>query len=305
MRKQRLRRTSAVRPSPMRTLIAPGSSRVSVAVSPDIGGRNATSTLRASPGTEHAFRRSAFAHPQRAAIERLLVRVVELEPARPRAATVDTFHDDLDANVVRLNELFGLPLAKSHGPVPRMKFVPQQIRCREQVSQLGRGGFTPRRPDVRVVVAPPRHSFQRLRPMSHNASACIAEVLPELFGPMKTTGLPSSTSTSSKRLKLRMVRFVSTAPPPRRSAPLRHRHIVAGSLCCSRSRFPLEGADADQRRSPSGYGASPATSTRRASALARRIWRGVRQRARSRPGLATTTARHWARLVATFRRLRL
>ena len=37
----------------------------------------------------------------------------------------------------------------------------------------------------------------------------MADVLPELLGPMKTTGLPSSISTDSKRLKLRTVRWVS------------------------------------------------------------------------------------------------
>ena len=60
-----------------------------------------------------------------------------------------------------------------------------------------------------VLFFPDRFSFQRLRPMSHKASACMAEVLPELLGPMKTTGLPSSISTSPKRLKLRMVSLVS------------------------------------------------------------------------------------------------
>ena len=59
------------------------------------------------------------------------------------------------------------------------------------------------------VLLPDRFSFQRLRPMSHSASACIAEVFPELFGPMKTTGSPSSISTSPKRLKFRTVSFVS------------------------------------------------------------------------------------------------
>ena len=43
-------------------------------------------------------------------------------------------------------------------------------------------------------------------PLSQSASACKAEVLPELLGPTKTTGLPSSISTTSKRLKLQMVR---------------------------------------------------------------------------------------------------
>ena len=37
----------------------------------------------------------------------------------------------------------------------------------------------------------------------------MAEVLPELFGPMKTTGLPRSTTSSPKRLKFRTVSLVS------------------------------------------------------------------------------------------------
>ena len=45
--------------------------------------------------------------------------------------------------------------------------------------------------------------------MSHKASACMAEVFPELLGPKNTTGFPSSTSISPKRLKLRMVSLVS------------------------------------------------------------------------------------------------
>ena len=37
----------------------------------------------------------------------------------------------------------------------------------------------------------------------------MAEVFPELLGPMKTTGLPSSISTSPKRLKFWMTSLVS------------------------------------------------------------------------------------------------
>ena len=48
-----------------------------------------------------------------------------------------------------------------------------------------------------------------------------------------------------------------------------------------------------------------AISTSRAIAFASRICRGVRQCARRMSGLATTAAMHWARLVATLRRLRL
>ena len=41
----------------------------------------------------------------------------------------------------------------------------------------------------------------------------MAEVLPELLGPTNTTGLPSSTSTSSNRLKFRTVSLVSIVCP--------------------------------------------------------------------------------------------
>ena len=53
------------------------------------------------------------------------------------------------------------------------------------------------------------------------------------------------------------------------------------------------------------YPVSAAISTSLATALARCIWRGVRQRTLSSSGLATTTARQRARLVATFSRFRL
>ena len=63
------------------------------------------------------------------------------------------------------------------------------------------------------VSRPDRFSFQRSRPIFQSARACRAEVLPELLGPMKTTGLPSSISTRSKRLKLRRVSLVSIELP--------------------------------------------------------------------------------------------
>ena len=59
------------------------------------------------------------------------------------------------------------------------------------------------------VLFPALFSFQRLRPTSQSANACMAEVFPELLGPMKTTGLPRSISTSPKRLKFRMTSLVS------------------------------------------------------------------------------------------------
>ena len=58
-------------------------------------------------------------------------------------------------------------------------------------------------------VFPDHFSFQRLSPMSQRASAYIAEVFPELFGTLKTTGFPKSISTSPKHWKLRMVSMVS------------------------------------------------------------------------------------------------
>ena len=76
---------------------------------------------------------------------------------------------------------------------------------------------------------PDRFSFQRRSPMSHNASACIAEVLPELLGPIKTTGLPSSISTEPKRLKLRIVRLVSMGPGRRREMACRLPQTMASS----------------------------------------------------------------------------
>ena len=42
----------------------------------------------------------------------------------------------------------------------------------------------------------------------------MVELFPELLGPMKTTGFPSSISTSPKRLKLRMVSLVSIGGYP-------------------------------------------------------------------------------------------
>ena len=59
------------------------------------------------------------------------------------------------------------------------------------------------------VLLPDRFSFQRLSPMFQSDKACRAEVFPELFGPKKTTGLPSSISTLPKRLKFRIVSLVN------------------------------------------------------------------------------------------------
>jgi hypothetical protein len=63
-------------------------------------------------------------------------------------------------------------------------------------------------------VFPFRFSFQRLSPISQKAKACSAVVLPELLGPIKTTGLPSSISTLPNLLKFRTVSFVSIGQFP-------------------------------------------------------------------------------------------
>jgi len=71
----------------------------------------------------------------------------------------------------------------------------------------------------RLMVTPGRRSGVSLadlfstqirRPTSQSAKACRAVVLPELFGPIKTTVFPSSISISSSRLKFLTRRFVST-----------------------------------------------------------------------------------------------
>jgi hypothetical protein len=46
------------------------------------------------------------------------------------------------------------------------------------------------------------HTTHLRRPISQRANACGAVVLPEFFGPMKTTILPSSISTSSSRFEV-------------------------------------------------------------------------------------------------------
>src|SRR3972149_7878630 len=69
-------------------------------------------------------------------------------------------------------------------------------------------------------------SFHRRTPISQRARACRAVVLPELLGPIRTTALPSSTSMSSQRLKLRILRRVSM---PFDLAVLEARHRLDGS----------------------------------------------------------------------------
>src|SRR5580698_7115503 len=91
--------------------------------------------------------------------------------------------------------------------------------CKSLHSRLASGTGTATR-SRRLIVTPGRFSGAPLaerfsthfrRPISHNARACSAVVLPELLGPTKTTVLPSSISTSSRRLKFLTRRLVSTS----------------------------------------------------------------------------------------------
>src|SRR5271157_4697432 len=66
---------------------------------------------------------------------------------------------------------------------------------------------------------PPRFEFHCRRPVSQSANACKTVVLPELLGPIRTTALPSSISTSAKRLKLRILRLVSMCGSPLWGSP--------------------------------------------------------------------------------------
>ena len=63
--------------------------------------------------------------------------------------------------------------------------------------------------DLRCVAPDPRFSSHRFTPMSHNANAWSAVVLPALFGPISTTSWPRSSDTSSNSLKFRTVSRVS------------------------------------------------------------------------------------------------
>ena len=84
--------------------------------------------------------------------------------------------------------------------VPGVQVPPQQVRVgygyRNQVPAVDRHAGTLL---GRAAARPPLQPAPQTD--VHNASACIAEVLPELFGPISTTALSSSISTSSKRLK--------------------------------------------------------------------------------------------------------
>jgi len=91
-------------------------------------------------------------------------------------------------------------------------FVDEDQARRLRLKQLDQPGPRARaRSRFSGAVFPPRFSVQRRRPRSHSISACRAEVLPASLGPTNRTGFPSSTSTSSKRLKFRMATFVSIA----------------------------------------------------------------------------------------------
>ena len=77
---------------------------------------------------------------------------------------------------------------------------------------------------------PFRFSFHRFNPISHNAKACNAVVLPELLGPMNTTGFPSSISTSPKFLKLRQINFVSILLQNQHILKFRHFHVQRNGM---------------------------------------------------------------------------
>ena len=143
--------------------------------------------------------------PQRPAIERLLVGVVEFEAAGPSLVLVDPLHNEVDPHVVCLLAAVDLP------NVSHMEVAPQKdcarMRDGEQVPAVDRDARTLFRARSSLRASPSNASRRHPRA----ASACIAEVFPELFGPMSTTGLPNSTSTSPKRLKLRIVSLVSIA----------------------------------------------------------------------------------------------
>jgi hypothetical protein len=64
------------------------------------------------------------------------------------------------------------------------------------------------------VALPARFSFQRRSPMFQSASAWSAVVFPELLGPTKTTGFPSSICTSLNCLKFLITSFVSMVDAP-------------------------------------------------------------------------------------------
>ena len=119
--------------------------------------------------------------------------------------------------------------------------------CKSLHNRLASGTGTAIR-SRRLIVTPGRFSGVSLaerfsthfrRPISHSARACRAVVLPELLGPTKTTVLPSSISTSSRRLKFLTRRLVSTsdditapqlkdvqAPAP---APVRQERSIAAT----------------------------------------------------------------------------
>src|SRR3990172_5437536 len=95
--------------------------------------------------------------------------------------------------------------------------LPTSLTCRSRQSKLASGtGIATKSRRLMVTpgrfagaVLPLRSSFQRFRPISQRASAWSADVFPELFGPMKTTGFPSSISSLPNFLKFLIVSFVS------------------------------------------------------------------------------------------------
>ena len=113
---------------------------------------------------------------------------------RPGRAVADAIDPDVDTHVVG-----ALTLGVAIG-VADVEVAPQKPPRRGR--NPGEVSATPGR--FSGAVFPPRFSVQRRRPRSHSINACRAEVLPASLGPTNRTGFPSSTSTSSNRLKFRM-----------------------------------------------------------------------------------------------------
>ena len=125
----------------------------------------------------------------------------------PTAGLRDTLHDHIDADLVGV---FSLPICPVVEHVEVMPYSPRSgNRNTGQILSVDRDSG-PRVGHVRGATL----LEIRRRPICHSRSACSALVLPASFGPTNTTGLPSSMSASTKRLKRRITRRVSMARKP-------------------------------------------------------------------------------------------
>ena len=98
----------------------------------------------------HAFRGPALGESQGAAVERLLVGVVELQPAGPRPVAADTFHQNLDADVASSSP--AVRLARVAGA----EIAPQQVGGRRRNGhQVSAIDCDPGRPPGSGRAAPP------------------------------------------------------------------------------------------------------------------------------------------------------